>query len=56
MTQDYLSGSIEAQWARVRGRLRSEFGEQDYRSWLKPLTLIGVENGEAKIAAPTRFI
>src|SRR5690606_4001755 len=30
---------INAQWARVRGRLRQEYGEAIFRSWLKPLTL-----------------
>ena len=33
--------TIVEQWARVRGRLRTEVGEAAYRSWLKPLTLAG---------------
>ena len=41
--------TIETQWARVRGKLRAEFGEVAYRSWLKPLTLSGVEDGEVRI-------
>jgi chromosomal replication initiator protein len=51
-----LDSQLNAKWARVRGRLRSEFGEQAYRSWLKPLTLVGHANGEFRIAVPTRFI
>ena len=35
-----LDSQLNAKWARVRGRLRSEYGEQAYRSWLKPLTLV----------------
>ncbi len=48
--------TVETQWARVRGKLRAEFGEVAYRSWLKPLTLAGIEDGEVRIAVPTRFM
>src|SRR5215470_882247 len=48
--------SIEAQWARVRARLKDEYGEAAFRSWLKPLTLVMVEGGEVRIAVPTRFM
>ncbi|MSO77641.1 MAG: chromosomal replication initiator protein DnaA [Alphaproteobacteria bacterium] len=43
-------------WARVRGRLRAEFGDGVFRSWLKPMTLIGVHNNVVRIAMPTRFM
>ena len=33
---------MQAQWARVRGRLREEFGEAAYRSWLRSMTLAEV--------------
>jgi chromosomal replication initiator protein len=48
--------SLEAQWVRVRARLKGEFGEAAYKSWLKPLTLVGIEEGVARIAVPTRFM
>ena len=51
-----LDPKITAQWARVRGLLRSEVGDASYRSWLKPLTLVSVIEGTAKIAVPTRFM
>ena len=51
-----LDPKITAQWARVRGLLRSEVGDASYRSWLKPLTLVSVIDGTAKIAVPTRFM
>jgi chromosomal replication initiator protein len=47
---------VSAQWARVRGGLRSEVGDAAYKSWLKPLTLIEVANGAVRIAVPTRFM
>ncbi|MBL8700937.1 MAG: chromosomal replication initiator protein DnaA [Alphaproteobacteria bacterium] len=48
--------TIEAQWARVRARLRKELGDSAYRSWIKPLTLIAVEKGETRLAVSTRFV
>ena len=48
--------SDDKQWARVRARLRQEFGESVYRSWLKPLTLDHVERGRVLIVAPTPFM
>ncbi len=51
-----LDPKITAQWARVRGLLRSEVGDASYRSWLKPLTLVSVIDGTIKIAVPTRFM
>jgi chromosomal replication initiator protein len=56
MRQGGQDSQLNAKWARVRGRLRTEFGEQAFRSWLKPLTLVGYANGELRIAVPTRFI
>jgi len=47
---------LSAAWARVRGRLRTEVGDAAYRSWLKPLTLTGLDEGEVRLSAPTRFM
>jgi chromosomal replication initiator protein len=49
-------GEVQAQWARVKGRLKSEFGEATYGRWLKPLTLVAVNEAEVCLAAPTRFM
>jgi len=46
----------KAQWARVRGRLRAEVGDGVFRSWLKPMTLEGEEDGVVRITIPTRFM
>jgi chromosomal replication initiator protein len=48
--------SDDKQWARVRARLRQEFGESVYRNWLKSLTMDRVEGSTVVIAAPTPFI
>ena len=51
-----MDDKLSAQWARVRGRLRGEFGEAAYRSWLKPLTLQGLDGSTLRISVPTRFM
>ncbi|MGE0151951.1 MAG: chromosomal replication initiator protein DnaA [Reyranellaceae bacterium] len=47
---------IDAQWARVRARLRQEVGELAYRSWLKPLTLGELRDNRLRLVVPTRFM
>ena len=47
---------LNAQWARVRGRLRAEFGEATFRSWLKRLTLAGRKGPDLRVAVPSRFM
>ena len=51
-----IASDIQAQWARVRGRLRDEFGEAAFRSWLKSMTLAEVADGRVRIGVPTRFL
>lgn len=51
-----MDSRTSAQWARVRGLLRAEVGDSSYRSWLKPLTLLGVDGNAVRIATPTRFM
>jgi chromosomal replication initiator protein len=45
-----------AQWSSVCGLLRAEIGESAYQSWLKPMTLRGIVDGEVRISVPTRFM
>jgi len=56
MAGQQSSSELQTQWARVRGRLRSEFGEAAFRNWLKKLTLAGLRGNELYLAVPTRFI
>jgi len=51
-----LEGPLAAQWQRVRARLRDEFGEAAYRSWLSSLTLADMVEGAIRIEVPTRFL
>ena len=43
-------------WARIRGRLRDEVGEIEYRTWLRQMTLSGTRGDEVVILLPTRFL
>ena len=47
---------VDAQWSRVRGRLKSEFGAAAYKSWLQPIRLSGVDEGRVSMSVPTRFM
>lgn len=47
---------LAAQWARVRGRLQNEVGEVEYRTWLRQMTLVGVDGDEVAVHLPTRFL
>jgi chromosomal replication initiator protein len=48
--------NLQAQWARVRGRLRDEFGAAAYRSWLRSMTFYELVGGRVRIGVPTRFL
>src|SRR5215470_4103168 len=56
MTELNTDNQLNAQWARVRGRLRAEFGEATFRSWLKPLTLAGRRGPDLRVSVPSRFM
>jgi chromosomal replication initiator protein len=47
---------LAAQWARIRGRLQSEVGDVEYRTWLKQMTLAGIDGDEVVVHLPTRFL
>ncbi|MGX9966334.1 chromosomal replication initiator protein DnaA [Roseomonas sp. F4] len=43
-------------WARIRGRLKEEVGEVEYRTWLRQMTLSAVQGEEVIVLLPTRFL
>jgi len=47
---------LAVQWARVRGRLQSEVGDVEYRTWLRQMTLAGIDGDEVTVRLPTRFL
>jgi chromosomal replication initiator protein len=52
----YPPEQMAAQWARVRGRLQQEVGEVEYRTWLRQMTLVGLDGDEVTVHLPTRFL
>ena len=51
MTDSDRPDDVQAQWARVRGRLREEYGDAAYRTWLKSMPLYGDEQGKVRIGS-----
>jgi chromosomal replication initiator protein len=43
-------------WASVRDRLRIEYGQGIFDTWLAPLSLASVTNGHVRLTAPRRLI
>ena len=43
-------------WARIRGQLQAEVGDAEYRNWLRPMTLNGLDGDEVAISLPTCFV
>jgi len=46
----------QEQWENVRARLKSEFGEATFNSWIKPLRVVGNSKASVQLEAPTRFM
>jgi chromosomal replication initiator protein len=55
-SQDPQAARWAEAWARVRARLRAEVGEVEYRTWLRQMTLSGIDGDEAIITLPSRFL
>jgi len=51
-----VTPELEAQWGHVRSLLRAEVGDAAFNSWLKPLMLAAVREGQAVMTVPTRFM
>jgi chromosomal replication initiator protein len=50
------SANDPQRWARVRARLRVELGDDIFTSWFQRLELVRVEDGQAELSVPTRFL
>src|SRR5882724_1553988 len=51
-----MANACEGEWIRILGQLKAEIGENAFRSWLRPISLERVDDGQATITAPTRFL
>jgi len=50
------TNGLAAQWDRVRKRLLAEVGEVEYRTWLRQMSLAGIDGEEVTVRLPTRFL
>lgn len=50
------SDKLNAQWHRVRSRLRAELGEATFNSWFKSLDVRSAQKGRVILQVPTRFV
>jgi chromosomal replication initiator protein len=53
---DTSASACVSEWIRVLDHLKDEVGEAAWRSWLRPMSVERVDDGEAIVAAPTRFL
>lgn len=56
MTRGDYAAVDHGEWDRIKTRLKKEFGESAFKSWVKPIVLDGIRNGEVELAVPTRFM
>lgn len=56
VSQVTASTSPAEEWERVLGYLREEIGQESFRNWLRPMTFLELDQGQAVIGAPTRFL
>ncbi|MCL5044638.1 MAG: chromosomal replication initiator protein DnaA [Deltaproteobacteria bacterium] len=55
MAQTSAQRQADSLWQTVTTRLRATLGPVEHATWIEPLTLVGVEQGTASVAAPNRF-
>ncbi len=48
--------TLAVQWDRVRDRLKADVGEVEYRTWLRQMSMAGLDGDEVTIHLPTRFL
>ncbi len=46
----------QAEWDRVKTRLKQEFGDSAYKSWVTPIVATSLRDGEVELSVPTRFM
>ncbi len=47
---------LKSEWQRVAENLRGSIGEAAFQSWIKPISVRGLQDGIARISVPTRFM
>lgn len=56
MKRGEVGSTGHAEWHRVKLRLKHEFGESAYKSWVNPIEFGGVNDGAVNLKVSTRFM
>lgn len=56
MKRGEVGSSSQAEWDRVKLRLKHEFGDSAYQSWVSPIAFGGLNDGAVNLRVPTRFM
>lgn len=48
--------SDQAEWNRVKVKLKHEFGDSAFKSWVNPIAYNGLRDGAVSLKVPTRFM
>ena len=56
LSRDSAEPQMATQWARIRGRLQADVGDVEYRTWLRQMTLVGIDGDEVTVYLPSRFL
>jgi len=48
--------ALSAEWARVTQTLRTNIGDAAFQSWIKPISLRGIDGNVLRLSVPTRFM
>lgn len=51
-----VSDRYSTEWDRVKDFLKKDIGDTTFRSWIRPLSLLGVDGLTLQIGTPTRFM
>ncbi len=51
-----VSDRYSTEWDRVKDFLKKDIGDTAFRSWIRPLSLLGVDGLTLQIGTPTRFM
>ena len=54
--EDAENPGLATAWAKIRAVLKTEAGDNDYRNWLRPMTLRGKDGDEVIVTLPTGFV
>ena len=46
----------QAEWDRVKVKLKHEFGDSAFKSWVNPIAFGGLQDGAVNLKVPTRFM